>query len=241
MKKKLLAISLVVALIAIATVGGSLAWFMDEDETTNVFTIGSVEIEQLEKQYDDEGNLVDFEQNKQLIPVISNQTPENDPNYQDKIVTVENKGKNAAWVQTFIAVPKALNDAGVLHLDTNEGDWAAPVAVGSVTEDKIVDGGSTTLEYNVYKFVYNTTLAAAATTSAVLDGVYIDQAADMDITYDDEGNISTAYFVMSGETITDFNANGNLNVYVATQAIQAQGFDTAAAGLANFATHPWAE
>lgn len=251
MKKKILALALVIAIAAIAVVGGSLAWFMDEDEATNVFTMGSIEIEQLEQQREvgTDGNytgaLVDFEDGKLLLPVISNDTPDDDPNYQDKIVTVKNVGKNGAFVQTFIAVPKALDETGVLRLDTNVGTagdtWAAPVAVGTVTEDKIADGGNAALQYNIYKFVYNTTLASGASTSAVLDGVYIDAAADMNVSYDDDGNAVTAYFVMNGKTVTDFNATGKLNIYVATQAIQAQGFTASGEALANFAAHPWAE
>lgn len=44
MKKKVLTVALVVALIAIM-VSGTLAYFTDNDEVTNTFTIGSVEIE----------------------------------------------------------------------------------------------------------------------------------------------------------------------------------------------------
>ncbi|MBR3961067.1 MAG: SipW-dependent-type signal peptide-containing protein, partial [Clostridia bacterium] len=48
MKKKILVLSLEAALVTIAAVGGTLAWFMDDDAATNVFTVGSIEIEQIE-------------------------------------------------------------------------------------------------------------------------------------------------------------------------------------------------
>ena len=48
MKKKLTAIALVVAMLAIAVVGGSLAYFTDTDAATNTFTVGNVKIELLE-------------------------------------------------------------------------------------------------------------------------------------------------------------------------------------------------
>ena len=51
MKKKLIAISLVVAMLAVAVIGGSLAYFTDTDEETNTFTVGNVKIELLESQY----------------------------------------------------------------------------------------------------------------------------------------------------------------------------------------------
>ena len=44
MKKKIVALSLVVCLLAIAIVGGTLAYFTDTDEVTNTFTAGQVGI-----------------------------------------------------------------------------------------------------------------------------------------------------------------------------------------------------
>ena len=43
MKKKILAIGLVVAMAATAVVGGTLAYFTDTDQKTNTFTAGGVE------------------------------------------------------------------------------------------------------------------------------------------------------------------------------------------------------
>ena len=48
MKKKLIATSLVVAMLAIAVIGGSLAYFTDNDSATNTFTVGNVKIDLLE-------------------------------------------------------------------------------------------------------------------------------------------------------------------------------------------------
>ena len=45
MKKKILAIALVVAMLAVAIVSASLAYFTDEDYATNTFTIGEVDID----------------------------------------------------------------------------------------------------------------------------------------------------------------------------------------------------
>ncbi len=241
MKNKILTLSLIVALLAIVA-GGSLAWFMDDDEATNVFTVGSIEIEQIEQQRDEYGNLEAFVNDKMLLPIVPNNTAElkDDANYQDKIVTVKNIGKNGAWVQTFIAIPKSLDDAGVLHLDVNAGDWSNATLVGTVAEESITGNAGDTLQYNVYRYVYNTVLEKDATTTALLDGLYIDKTADMDIVYDAVGNIVTAHFTMNGVVISGFNANGKLNVYVATQAIQSEGFDSASQALETFATHPWA-
>ena len=56
MKKKLTAIFLCVALVAIAIVGASLAYFTDTDEATNTFTVGNVKIDLIESRYHREGN-----------------------------------------------------------------------------------------------------------------------------------------------------------------------------------------
>ena len=48
MRKKLLVLSLCVALAAIAIAGASLAYFTDTKSATNTFTVGNVKIELLE-------------------------------------------------------------------------------------------------------------------------------------------------------------------------------------------------
>lgn len=50
MKKKILALCLVVALAATAVIGGTLAYFTDTDAKTNVFVVGNVDIELIESQ-----------------------------------------------------------------------------------------------------------------------------------------------------------------------------------------------
>ena len=56
MKKKLTAIFLCVALVAIAVVGASLAYFTDTKSATNTFTVGNVKIDLIESRYHREGN-----------------------------------------------------------------------------------------------------------------------------------------------------------------------------------------
>ena len=51
MKKKLIAIFLCVALVAIAVVGASLAYFTDTKSATNTFTVGNVKIDLIESRY----------------------------------------------------------------------------------------------------------------------------------------------------------------------------------------------
>ena len=56
MKKKLTAIFLCVALLAIAIVGATLAYFTDTKSATNTFTVGNVKIDLIESRFHREGN-----------------------------------------------------------------------------------------------------------------------------------------------------------------------------------------
>ena len=56
MKKKITAICLCVALLAIAIVGATLAYFTDTKAATNTFTVGNVKINLIESKFHREGN-----------------------------------------------------------------------------------------------------------------------------------------------------------------------------------------
>ena len=56
MKKKLTAICLCVALLAIAIVGATLAYFTDTKSATNTFTVGNVKIDLIESRYHRQGS-----------------------------------------------------------------------------------------------------------------------------------------------------------------------------------------
>ena len=214
-------------------VGGSLAYFMDNDEVTNVFTIGSVDIEQNE----------DFVQESQLLPVVGIDPADADDNYIKKTVTVENIGKNGAYVQTYVAVPARLDNAGVLKLwDDNaatngwvklDGDaaMAGVQPMATATFDNML--------YNVYLYRYSSILAKDTETAACLEYVYITPETDLNV-YTDANGDKTAYFEIDGTEITEFDATGKLNVYVAPQAVQDRGFADADEALDTaFTVIPW--
>lgn len=218
MKKKILAVSLVIVLLAIAIVGGTLAWFTDTDEVENVFTIGSIKIQQHEQQHDENGELEDFEQKQMLLPVVNTENPAEDENYIEKIVTVENTGKNAAYVRSFIAIPKAL--MGYLCIDTKEDNWTwchmSEVTVGETA-------------YVVFGYYYNAPLASGETTDVLLEGVYLDAKVDIKDNPDTEEVDLQLCIWNEYEQKYDFsgylvNENTEVNVLVATQACQVEGF-----------------
>ena len=145
MKKKLTAIFLCVALVAIAIVGASLAYFTDTDQATNTFAVGNVKIELIEQQRGENG-LVPFEQNKKLYPIVGSAQGDKDEygmpiakNYVDKMVTIKNTGSEKAYIRAYFAIPSALDDgyetfnAGMNVLHFNFGN-------------KVVDGNITSTE-----------------------------------------------------------------------------------------------
>lgn len=215
-KKKVLALALAICLIATVSFT-TLAYFTDTDSVTNTFTIGSIEIETKE----------DFIQESTLIPVGSNETPEDDPNFVEKKVYVANTGENPAYVRTFVAIPAALDNAapkGPLHIhDVNTDKWTK-IKVGTT------DIGG--VSHNVYCYTYSDALAKGQNTVPLMDGVYIDAATDLNVYRDADKNITAAYFVWEGNEITGFNvAAMKLDVYVATQGVQAEGFSDAQSAL----------
>lgn len=158
MKKKITAIFLCVALVAIAVVGASLAYFTDTDNETNTFTVGNVKIDLIEKQKGENG-LEDFDQNKTLVPGKSN-----DGNAVSKIATVKNTGKNDAWVWAELRIPKYLvsseypsnesknalhwNSYGCFNVEYNSGNyWSLATTDGIVDADhKVTDPNMVAVE-----------------------------------------------------------------------------------------------
>ena len=212
MKKKVLGISLVVALLAIM-VGGTLAYFTAEDEVTNTFTIGSVKIEVVE----------DFQEPQTMIPVVN--ANESDPNYINKDARVKNTGDNAAYVQMFVAIPAALDNADAfIVVDANTGEWTMRAHAGTADFDGVT--------YNVYMYRYMKKLEVDTETSNAITAAYL--APELD--YDHETN----RFVMNGNVIENYIPGESINIYVAAQAIQAAGFDGYDRALNNFTGNPWA-
>lgn len=158
MKKKLTAIALVVALLAVAVIGGTLAYFTDTDSAKNTFTVGNVKIDLIEQEKTEQG-LVDFEQDKLLVPGKSN-----DGNAVSKIVTVKNTGKNDAWVWVDLKIPAYLvsneyptnesknalhwNSYGCFNVEYNSGNyWKLAISDGIVdAAHKVTDTNMVAVE-----------------------------------------------------------------------------------------------
>ena len=196
MKKKLTAIFLCVALVAIAVVGASLAYFTDTANKTNVFTVGKVDISLDET----------FEDNSKLMPGI-------DVN-KDVSIKLE-PGSSDAYVWYLWKIPADLDSIdgttgtnNALHVNALGSTWdkyrenqtywpegqteALPIEK-TWDHDPEVELGLTAgpegylytetidnVEYHVYAVLYHGVLKAGETTSQAMTKVYLDKSVNQD-------------------------------------------------------------
>lgn len=258
-KKKILTLAAAVIIAVIAVTGVTLAYFKDTDSLNNTFTVGNVKIELIEQQrgLDKDGQtvLVDFEQNKKLLPIVGSAQGEKDgfgmptaKNYVDKMVTIQNTGTEDAYIRAYFAIPSALDDGyetfnagmNILHFNfgteivngtvkcTEEYAWSWKHTSGP-DDAKKWNYFETTIDgikYNVYYADYYQKLAGGATTERLINGVYLDSTFD----YKDMSDTSEdSYYTAFDEKITlDQGWNwSEVKCPVYAVAVQAQGFDSA--------------
>ncbi len=237
MKKKILSLLLIVALLATAVVGGTLAYFTDTDAATNTFTSGKVDID-LEEN---------FTQNSKLLPGSQNSVP--------KEVWIElEEGSEDAYVWYEWLIPAALDSTdgstgtnNVIHVNSLGRTWdtyrenAAYWAEGQTEalpleqtwdhdpnvelEDLVGPQGFIGTEeidgvvYNKYVVLYHGVLSAGEKTTVAMSKVYMDQGVDTKIV-----NGVTVYVDKNGNEI-DADLINNFNIIVRAYAIQAAGID----------------
>lgn len=242
MKKKIIALCLVIALAATAVIGGTLAYFTDTDNATNTFTAGGVAIDLIEQQVNKAGTaLEDFEQNQVLMPIVGSAQGEKDnfgqpvaKNYIDKIVTIKNTGKSDAYVRAYFAIPSALDDgyetfnagANILHFNFgNENGVSTEGVQWTWTHGSKWNYFETTIDrvaYNVYYADYYQVLPAGETTEQFISGVYLDSNVDMK-----EGKYVDSRFPNADLSILA----GTVSCPVYAVAVQTAGFDSVAAAV----------
>lgn len=256
MKKRIVTIALVVALVAIAAVG-TLAYFTDTDDATNTFVVGNVSIDLIEEERDGNGGTKEFTQGKRLYPIVGSAQGEKDDlgmptakNYVDKMVTIQNTGTEKAYIRAYFAIPSALDDgyetfnAGLNVLHFNFGNKVVNGAISSTEGvewiwmhgskwnyfETTIDG----IKYNVYFADYYQAVDAGATTEQLIQGVYLDKSFDIK-----DGKC----YAFGKEVTLDEGWDWNkVSCPVFAVACQAEGFDSAAAAIeaafgANY--NPW--
>ncbi len=231
MKKKIIALAVAAALLAIAVVGGTYAYFTDKDDATNVFTVGNVDITLYESTLhrggayggngvptDDEiiadaDDYQDYLAAQELMPGVSIK----------KMPYVKNTGKSDAYVRIRVLIPTALNldylNSSVICTSALDNEFSRPANVGLYDVD-----GKTTIdgvEYDVYSFIRNDALAADEMTYW---NVWNNITMDADTTMDDYTALVEAGAIVDGQ----------FNVIVQADAIQAATFDNAVDAFAAF-------
>lgn len=238
MKKRIVTIALVIALLA-TCFAGTYAYLTDTDAATNVMVLGNVAIEQNEYERDADGKLVTFNQDKPLYPAVNpsmewadeavdftqidgaahgSQKPFVEPNAQDKFVFVKNTGKSDAFVRTLVAFEAGSKTMAehdkLIGISYHDATWTVGKQVYTTIDGK---------NYVVFELVYtgraddddkDGILPKGETTTASLCQVYL---------------ASTA----TNEDVTalDGNANGMYDIIVLSQAVQAEGFTNAQTAL----------
>lgn len=216
-KNKLIALTAAAVLTATAVVGGTLAYFTDTDEAVNTFTVGNVKIalHEANKEGKTDDDYQKWLKDQTLIPTTEAKVE----NTIDKIVTIENVGKNDAYVWAEIWVPAALDD----------GDDNSPEAPGlgnslhfnypaGVTATKSTYLGTRTIDgvpYNGYVHFRNEKVEAGYTSEALLTQVYMD--AKVTQCTEEHGE---CYVLMDGTT----HYTGDWKLIVNGCAIQADQF-----------------
>lgn len=154
-------------------------------------------------------------------------------NAQDKFVTVENTGKNDAYIRTLVAIECGSTD-GALIGSSYHGTWAK-TEIGQIA----IDGNN----YMLLEYVYEG--------GQLSDGTWRHKNGILPAGKTSYPNLSQVY-ISSEATNEDMvaldgNGNGTLDILVVSQAVQVDGFAdaetalNAAFGDITTTSHPWAD
>ncbi len=214
MKRRTLLMCAALVVSLVAAISGTLAYLTDTETTSNVMTVGNVDIELTEWKRPDQSkadltdNLTAFESHAmELYPVVTTKADyafANDALWLsgdvigavDKMVQVENTGSSDAYFRTLIAFQQIDDMDNMLHINWNTEDYAITKLDG--TFDYL---GKT---YVTYAAVYKKALESKTAAEYSLLQVALDGAA-------------------TNDTITSID--GKYSILVAAQAIQTTNFD----------------
>lgn len=234
MKKKIMAIALCVALLAVAIVGASLAYFTDTDNATNTFTVGNIDIT-LNELFD--------ANNARLLPGSSSTTA-----VQKEVTITLEDGSEDAYVWYEWLIPSALDDVNsasnnILHVNSYGYTWddykdnpsywpdgmpGLPLPLEQTwdhdpdEEISSVQGpngflGTETIdgiEYNKYLVLYHGKLTAGDVTTPGMKQAYLDKRVDTN---------AAGQYTFNGNVI-DFDFTNGIKIIVRAYGIQADGF-----------------
>ncbi len=226
MKKKILSLVLVLVLALTAVIGGTLAYFTDSEDTTNTFTVGSVDIVLLESQYYtnvDKASDSDIRASAENYQSYLSEKGKNVVPGREfmKAIYVDNTGKNDAYVRVRLVV--TANQFKSFYFTEN----TTALESGAMVKTIIGHKGQTETIY--------TDVAAAKADIAnwdTLEYIYTYTAA---LAAGDLTDLSPVWkFTMKHDLNNADVANLETDIPVYADAIQAEGFSTAAEAFAAF-------
>ena len=216
MKKKILAIFLCVALVAIAVVGASLAYFTDTKTATNTFTMGNVKITL------DEANIADPDGDR----VTTNTYAIYPGAVVDKDPIVHNVGKNNAYIRAVVTIENGMNWLGLY----NDNVWTAPqeAAFNALINNTLGEG------WELVDIAYDMSGPNHPTSDFVATLKYTKVLEPETDTTPMFTQISIPAKLTGNDVTTRIDQNGEFNISVIAQAIQTDGFDTWEAAFTAF-------
>lgn len=218
MKKKILSIALVVAMVAVIATG-SLAYFTDTKTADNTFTVGNVKIAL------DETNIANPEGDR----VTANDYGI-DKVYPGAVLVkdpiVHNTGKNPAYIRAVVTIENGMNWLGLY----NDNVWTAPqeAAFNAMINNTLGEG------WELVDIAYDMSGPNHPTSDFVATLKYtgvLEAGADTTAMFTE---IAIPAKLTSEDVTTRIDQNGEFGINVVAQAIQANGFDTWEAAFAAF-------
>ena len=224
MKKKMMALCLCVALVAVAAVGATMAYFTDTQDVKNTFTVGNVKITLNETTVNLDGTAkegADRTTEGNAYKLFPGHTYTKDPMVTVKANSEESYVRMLVEVKNINELKEAFPAAkypdyyaanGVFLLQKLVGEWddATWISTNTCTE-KIVEGATC----GTYEFRYKSTVAKADTNTA-LEPLFTKFTIPQAATSDDIAHLKT------------------VEINVIANAIQADTFKNAAEAWAAF-------
>jgi len=239
--KKLVGTLAVGALAATMLIGGTLAYLTDRDSEVNVFTVGDVSIDLNE----------DFVQGSELMPGVD----------IEKEVTIENTGKNDAYVWYTYAVPAWSDDAddaskNIIHTNLPGAFWygyhdkqnyinsaieagylpeGSTVGVVDESDTWIISDDPETIQIEGVDYNLYTVLYKGAIEPGEITNIGMNKVY-LDPHVDYNKNDGKYYWVEGGVATPIEGDIADYKIYISAYGIQAEGFDTVEDAYAAYGT-----
>ncbi len=228
MKKKILALVLCLVL-ALTAIGGTLAYFTDTEEAVNTFTVGNVDIQLLESQYYtnvDEASDADIRRSAENYAAYLAEAGKNVVPGREfmKAIYVDNTGNNAAYVRVRVVVTDEQFKSFYFTENTTalENSEMTKTIIGHKNGQKttyadVAAAKAAIADWDTLEYIYT----------------YTDALQPGDLTDRSPVWKFTMKYELDNEDVNNFSED-DLKIAVYADAIQAEGFESAADAFAAF-------